>query len=71
VTSRKRGTDHAVNRSGGKVSVPSRAEEAYALWLQGMTPKDIGLKFGVGRKTATEWIRKVCDAAKDERLRNS
>ena len=71
MTSRKRGTDHAVNRSGGKVSVPSRAKEAYDLWLQGMTPVEISVKFGVGRKTATEWIRKVCDAAKDERLSNS
>jgi transposase len=71
MTSRKRGPDVTINRSGGKVSVPSRAQEAYDLWLQGMTPKEIGLKFGVGRKTATEWVRKCHEAARDERLSNS
>jgi transposase len=71
VTSRKRGPDVTINRSSGKVSVPSRAQRAYELWKDGMTPKDIGNYFGVSRKTATEWVRKCHEAARDERLSNS
>jgi transposase len=71
MTEHKRGTDHAVNRSGGRISVPPRAREAYLLWKQGMTPKEIGTKFGVSRKTVTDWVRKCHEEEKDKRLSNS
>jgi hypothetical protein len=63
--STKRGTDHAITRTRGRVSIPPRAWEAYTLWQQGLTPKVLATRYGVSTKAVHQWIKAIETAAVD------
>jgi DNA-directed RNA polymerase specialized sigma24 family protein len=52
--------------TGGKQSVPARAEDAVRM-LERFTRKEIAEHFGVKRSTVDTWVKQVLEARQDEK----
>lgn len=53
----------------GRISVPTRAHEAYRLWKEGVPIREIAAREGVTYDAALKWVRAVREAKREEAFR--